>query len=98
VSVVNIELLHGTIFMSHIDERIPPGLKFYHFNMPRNYLVEYYNFENHNVYKSCSMSILVAVHCVAQGWIPHYIVEHAISGYMLQFLRHLREHCAAISS
>lgn len=31
-----------------------------------------------------------------KGWIPHYIVEQAISGVLLQFLRHLREHCAGI--
>lgn len=33
-----------------------------------------------------------------KGWIPHYIVERAVSGSMLQFLQHLRERCAGISS
>jgi len=43
----------------------------------------------------CFTAVFCAV-LPAQGWIPHYIVEQAISGTLLQFLRHLREHCAAV--
>jgi hypothetical protein len=33
-----------------------------------------------------------------KGWIPHYVVEQAISGMLLQFLRHLRQHIANVKT